>query len=438
MPIKTNRMTCFLLVLSALSVSVFLSDGRVQGQDTPAPKAQKRLTPEQRAAEKQKAAELQNQMAKMRQKSFGLLPEGDSSEIGKRYQAAFDRFRDAAVELNQVQLKFHLTTNLSDEFKKNITDQWQAAVHQGQIAKEEWLKVAAETFNSDPEKYSQIGDTLCSMMLSDVELDRLDGWLEAAKAVVNSKKFESEEVLLGACLIAYSNADFEFTEECLKRSEAIPSGSDKKPRFINDVNRAREKWEREVEIRKKEAEKNDNPRVEFLTTKGRMVLELYEDSAPESVKSFIYLVERGFYDRKSFFRVEKHLVAQTGCEQGDGTGDAGYRIVRESELPGHRDHFRGSVAIALGTDKSGNIMPETGSSQIYFCFLPMSQLDGSYTVFGRVIEGQETMNHLRLLNLADPEQKKAGKAPDFVVSAKVLRKRSTEYKPQITSGKLPR
>ena len=96
------------------------------------------------------------------------------------------------------------------------------------------------------------------------------------------------------------------------------------------------------------------------------------------------------------------------------------------------------MAIALGSDKNGKVLTETGSSQFYFSFLPMSHLDGVYTVFGRVIEGQETMNHLRVLNLADAEQKKAGKIPDYVISAKVLRKRNTDYTPKIIAGKLPK
>ena len=300
MLIKTNRIPCFLLVLAALSYLVFLPAGRLLSQDNGSNKAKKQLSPEERAAEKRKAAELQNEMAKLRQRSFGLVPEGDDSEIGKRYTAAFTRFREATVDLNQVQLQFHLTTDLSEEFKAKINDQWQVAIHQAQLAKENWLKVAAETYLSDLQKYAQIGDTLCAMLLADVELDRLDGWLEAAKAITSTEKYESLEVLKGACLIGYANADFEFTEQCINRMDKLQS-DEKKPKFVNDIQNAKEKWAREVEIRKKEAEKNDNPRVEFLTSKGRMVLELYEDSAPETVKSFIYLVEHGFYNRKTFF-----------------------------------------------------------------------------------------------------------------------------------------
>ncbi len=438
MLIKTNHIPCISLILSTTACLIGLPLDRLYGQSGAAAQAKTRQTPEERAIEKQKAIDLQNELARIRQMNFGRLPEGDDSESGKRYQAAFDRFREAAVDLNQVQMTFHLTSKLTPAFKDQINEQWQAGMHKGHLAKENWLKVAAETFASDTAKYAVLGETLCAMLLTDVELDRMEGWLEAAKSVVNSKKFEREEVLRAASLIGYAHSDFDFTEECLARSEQFHDANETKPKFIGEIRSLREKWKRELEFRQKEAEKNDNPRVEIQTTKGRMVLELYEDSAPETVKSFVFLVEQGFYSRKSFFRVEKHLCAQFGCEKGDGKGDAGYTIASEASLPGHRDHFRGSIAIALGSDTNGKVMNETGSSQVYFSFLPMSHLDGSYTVFGRIVEGQETMNNLRVLNLADPEQKKEGKQPDVILSAKVLRKRDTVYKPQILAGKLPK
>lgn len=440
MPTKTNRMRPFFVFLSAAAGFVFLQIGQSNGQGTSSlpskgevAAAKKWLSPEDRAAAKQKKLEQENQVATLRRESFGMLPEGDDSELGKKYQAAFLRFRDAAVDLNQVQLAFHLSKNFSIPFQNKINDRWQAATHDGFIAKASWLDAAGELFLSDPDKYSAMGDTLVEMMLSDVELDRLDGWMEAAKAVVHSKKYNSEDVLRGAGLIAYANSEFDFMEECLefqKKQETVPE-------FLSEIATTRQKWQRELEIRAKEAEKNDNPQVEFITTKGRLVMELYEDSAPETVKSFIYLTESGFFNRKTFFRVEKHLVAQTGCEKGDGTGDAGYTIPSEADLPNQRDHFRGSMAIALGSDpKTGQVAPSTGSSQFYYSFLPTPHLDEKYTVFGRVIEGIETMSFFRVMNLSEEAQRKEGKRPDVIISSKVLRKRDTEYRPRILAGKL--
>ncbi len=445
MPIQTNRIPAFFVIhilgsgLFGLQMEQTLGQSQnfSQKASSNAPST-KRLTPEERAAEKQRSVQLQNEIAMKRQKSFGMLPEGDDSEVGKKYQSAFDLFRESAVNLNQVQLSFHLSEKFTQSFREQISREWQEGIHKSFLTKLNWLKVAGETYSSDPDKYIAIGETLCEMMLSDVELDRTDGWLEAAKAIVNSMKFESEELLRAAGLIAFASSDFDFTEVCMTRAQKLHP-EDSQSHFMGEIAGVREKWARELEIRKREAEKNDNPRVEFITSKGKIIMELYEDSAPETVKSFIYLVENGFYNRKSFFRVEKHICAQTGCEKGDGTGDAGYVIPSEADNPNRRDHFRGSMAMALGSDsKTGRVQPETGSSQFYFSFLPMPQLDGKYTVFGRVVEGQESISFFRVMNLGEEAQRKEGKEPDLIISGKVLRKRDTVYKPKILAGKLPK
>ncbi len=445
MPIQTNRIPAFFVILIAGWGLFGLQMERSIAQNQNSPQktvgnspSKKSLTPEERATEKQRSLLLRNAIAIKRQKTFGILPEGDDSEVGKKYQSALNQFRESAVDLNQVQLSFHLVENFTPAFRDQISREWQEGIHKSFLAKANWLKVAGETYSSDPDKYMAIGETLCEMQLSDVELDRTDGWLEAAKAIVNSMKFEREDLLRAAGLIAYASSDFDFTEVCMDRVQKMHP-EEAQSQFMAEIRSVREKWTRELEIRQREAEKNDNPRVELITSKGKIVMELYENSAPETTKSFIYLVEHGFFNRKSFFRVEKHICAQTGCEKGDGTGDAGYVIPSEVDHPNRRDHFRGSMAMALGSDsKTGQVLPDTGSSQFYFSFLPMPQLDGKHTVFGRIVEGQETMNFFRVMNLGEEAQRKEGKVPDVIISSRVVRKRDTVYIPKILAGKLPK
>ena len=442
MPLITNRIETFFIFLVAGSSFLVLLSGQSFGQNgspkskVGSPQAKKGLTPEERAVEKQKSLQLQNETTTKRRQSFGMLPPDDKSELGKKYQEALDQFREAAVDLNHVQLSFHLTQVYSQAFRNKVAMEWQEAIQKSHRAKVNWLKVAGEIYASDPDKYESIGESLCEMLLADVELDRTDGWLEPTKAIVNSKKFEREELLRSAGLIGYANSDFDFTEECLTRAQKFHP-DEPQSQFMAEIVQVREKWKRELEIRQREAEKNDNPRVEFNTSKGRIVMELYEDSAPETVKSFIYLVQDGFFSRKTFFRVEKHVCAQTGCEKGDGTGDAGYIIPSEMNNPNHRDHFRGAMSLALGTDRAtGQSLPDSGSSQFFFSFLPMPQLDGIHTVFGRIVEGLEVISYFRVMNLGEESQRKEGKEADLIISAKVLRKRDTVYKPRILAGKL--
>ncbi|MCX7805819.1 MAG: peptidylprolyl isomerase, partial [Planctomycetota bacterium] len=72
-----------------------------------------------------------------------------------------------------------------------------------------------------------------------------------------------------------------------------------------------------------------NPLVSLKTNRGEIVLELYEDSAPNTVANFIELVEKGFYNGLKFHRVIKDFMIQGGCPKGDGTGDPGYRFADE-------------------------------------------------------------------------------------------------------------
>jgi cyclophilin family peptidyl-prolyl cis-trans isomerase len=181
----------------------------------------------------------------------------------------------------------------------------------------------------------------------------------------------------------------------------------------------KEAQETEQAIRAKEAEKDDLPRVKLKTTKGDIVLELFEDQAPNTVANFVSLVQSGFYNDKNFHRVLANFMAQGGCPKGDGTGGPGYEIKCECYPPAEpRIHFRGSLSMAhAGRD--------TGGSQFFLTFLPTAHLNGRHTCFGRVIEGMDVLARLQRI---DP-QAPSPVTPDKIVTAEVLRKRDHEYKP---------
>ncbi|MCC6149980.1 MAG: peptidylprolyl isomerase [Planctomycetes bacterium] len=148
------------------------------------------------------------------------------------------------------------------------------------------------------------------------------------------------------------------------------------------------------------------PKVEFETDKGKLVLTLFEDDCPNTVASFITLVEKGFYDGTVFHRVVPHFVVQGGDPDGTGSGGPGYSIKREAT----RLHFRGSIGMARSAD------PDSAGSQFYFCLSAATthHLDNGYCVFGRVSQGLEVMDQLRL--------------GSKIIKARVLNKRAHEYK----------
>ena len=115
-------------------------------------------------------------------------------------------------------------------------------------------------------------------------------------------------------------------------------------------------------------------------------IELYPDDAPKTVENFVTLAKKGYYDGLTFHRVVPNFVVQGGDPNGDGTGGPGYTIKAEFN---QQKHVRGSVAMARAQD------PDSAGSQFYITYGPTPHLDGSYTVFGRVVAGIEHVDKIK-------------------------------------------
>jgi len=123
-------------------------------------------------------------------------------------------------------------------------------------------------------------------------------------------------------------------------------------------------------------------RVE-MESGGEFVIELFPKSAPQTVNSFVFLSKEGWFDGVSFHRVMPGFVAQTGDPSGTGMGGPGYTIPNEID-PALSHNQPGMVAMA-------NSGPDTNGSQWYITYSDASRLDGSYTIFGRVVEGMDVV-----------------------------------------------
>lgn len=182
--------------------------------------------------------------------------------------------------------------------------------------------------------------------------------------------------------------------------------------------------DRERKIRAAEAEADDLPRIKLETNKGTLVIEMFENEAPNHVANFVSLVEKGYYDGLTFHRVLQGFMAQGGCPTGTGTGNPGYRIKAEFTRPDHRKHFTGTLSMARSNH------PDSAGSQFFLCFsrAGTSFLDGNYTAFGRVIQGFEVLPKITLRDPGSPTARTI--TPDRIIKATVLRKRDHEYKPE--------
>lgn len=124
------------------------------------------------------------------------------------------------------------------------------------------------------------------------------------------------------------------------------------------------------------------------TSKGTIKAELYTEKAPITTKNFIELANSGFYNGLKFHRVEPGFVVQGGDPKGDGTGGSGKTIPLEI----NRDlkHVKGALAMARTND------PNSATSQFYITLAETPFLDGNYAVFGKVINGIEVVEQLKV------------------------------------------
>jgi peptidyl-prolyl cis-trans isomerase B (cyclophilin B) len=130
--------------------------------------------------------------------------------------------------------------------------------------------------------------------------------------------------------------------------------------------------------------------AEIITEKGTMKVEFFEKDAPETVKNFVTLSKKGFYNGLTFHRVIPDFVLQGGCPNGTGTGGPGYKI--KCEISGENQyHDRGVLSMAhAGRD--------TGGSQFFIVLSRdnTAHLDRNHTCFGKVIEGLDVIGDIRM------------------------------------------
>ena len=119
---------------------------------------------------------------------------------------------------------------------------------------------------------------------------------------------------------------------------------------------------------------------------GDVVIEMFEDVAPNHIKRIKELVRQGFYNGLKFHRVIDGFMAQTGCPLGTGTGGSGKKLKAEFNK---KEHKRGTVSMARAMD------PDSADSQFFICFADAPWLNGQYTVWGEVTSGMEHVDNIK-------------------------------------------
>lgn len=133
-----------------------------------------------------------------------------------------------------------------------------------------------------------------------------------------------------------------------------------------------------------------NPQVTItMENDDKIVLELYPEIAPNTVKNFLSLVNKGYYNGLCFHRVIYGFMIQGGCPEGTGMGGPGYTIKGEFSGNGFENnlnHTEGVISMARAMN------PDSAGSQFFIMHKNAPHLDGSYAAFGKVIEGMDVVN----------------------------------------------
>jgi len=163
-----------------------------------------------------------------------------------------------------------------------------------------------------------------------------------------------------------------------------------------------------------ETPKTQHHTVTIETNIGAIKFETYDADAPKTVQNFITLAKKGFYDNLTFHRVVKGFVIQGGDPLGNGTGGPGYTF--EDELNPATESYK--AGYKKGVVAMANSGPNTNGSQ-FFIMLADNPLPHNYTIFGKVISGQEVVDAIGRVAIGPGDKPLS---PVIIKSAKVAEK----------------
>ncbi|HRX79581.1 MAG TPA: peptidylprolyl isomerase [Pirellulaceae bacterium] len=330
------------------------------------------------------------------------------------FAAKLNEWKSLLKQLRELQTDYE---EADEDALVPILKRWNELMAQGDQMVSELGELGAKAFAASPNEDRELTRFLVKVLADDAGRDAYEEANVIAQSLIDNG-CEDAEIFSHGAVAAFCTNDFDRAEKYFKLASERGALSEEARKFVGLLDEYRTYWEAEQEIRKKEAAADDLPRVKITTSKGDMIVELFENEAPGAVGNFISLVEKGFYDGLTFHRVLEHFMAQGGCPNGVGNGGPGYNIYCECKQDNYRKHFRGTLSMA-------HAGPDTGGSQFFITFVPTPHLNGLHTAFGRVIEGFDVMAKLERI---DPDAKDKPQ-PDRIEKIEVLRKRDHEYAP---------
>jgi cyclophilin family peptidyl-prolyl cis-trans isomerase len=357
--------------------------------------------------------------------SAGLLSAADTS-TRQEFDKAYGEYKGIVKQLSDLQDRY---TVAKPEERPAMEKQFNELLKTGTKLRPKMLSLAEQAYAEDP-KDTALADMLFSVVGTCMATDDYEEAWRLADVLLEHK-YSKPQLYDWAGAAAFYTNRFDDADKYLKLAADKNAQGKMSAALQAKIPEIREKWEREKKLRDAEAKADDLPRVKLTigdfrgNPKGDIVVELFENEAPNTVANFINLVEKKFYDGLVFHRVIPGFMAQGGDPNGTGNGGPGYRIADECNQPNHREHFRGSLSMAHSAE------PDSNGSQFFINMAQTPWLDGKHTVFGRVIEGFDVLAKIQRTQASgESEQPIQGVMPDKILKAVVVRKRDHAYEPK--------
>ncbi len=371
-------------------------------------------------------------------------PPVDPSPQRAEFEQIFDQWQPFLNELREVRKQYAVA---GPDLRPKLEERYDEMVEKGHALEAQLIDAAVVACVKEPEENEDLANFLMSLTRELLVREEYEECLRMAQIVIDHRVGEHVgdfySIYYCAAIAAFAAGEFDIAERHLQlldekqiRLQGKETMAQRNPmkEVVRDCKANlpyyQEAWKREKELREEEKIAGNLPRVRLSTTKGDIEVELFENEAPNTVASFISLVEKGFYDGLTFHTVKPQFGAQTGCPNGDGSGHPGYTIRCECYQPNHRLHFRGSLSMFTAG-------PNTGGSQFLVTFRPTRGRDGKNTVFGRVVRGMEVLARLERREPIPNIPKELLPKPDKILRAEVLSKRNHPYEPKIILVKEP-
>lgn len=355
---------------------------------------------------------------------------GQSGPKAARFEELFQQWKNLLGQLRDLRDQYRTA---SPARHTELEERYDRLLRQGDRMLARLAAAAEEALLEAPEAPAAASELLVEIIRARCFSDDYEEAFRLARLLIE-RGYHHRALLGWGGVAAFALCQFDLARQWLQQADQRTAFTTIDPQFQELAKLAlrqlgpskdgwsyQEAWQREQAIRAAEAKADASPetwlpRVVLKTSKGEIELELFENEAPNTVANFIWLVEAGLYNGAIFHRV----VGQTAA-QAAATRAVGYTIPCECYQPNYRRHFRGSLTMGLpqnGRDK--------GSSEFYLTFLPLHQLDGHNTCFGRVVRGMEVLSKLQRIL---PERLDTIE-PDQIIEAKVVRKRNHPYEPK--------